>query len=270
MLELRGTRVVHHPGTAAEVVALDSADLTVPDGQFVTVVGSNGAGKSTLIDVICGSVPLVTGEVLIDGQRLTNVPDYRRARCVARVFDNPVAGTAAELTIEENMALAFSRGARRRLRFAVHESRRRLMREKLATVGLGLERRLKEPVMQLSAGQRQSLTMLMASIRSPRILLCDEHLAALDPRTARAVLGLTVDIARSMGSSTIMVTHNMEHAIAVGDRLLVMSGGRIVADFSENEKQELTSVKLVERIVGVGDAVSDRMLLRKDGAAEVP
>ncbi|HEY3717910.1 MAG TPA: ATP-binding cassette domain-containing protein [Jatrophihabitantaceae bacterium] len=258
---MRNVRLVYNADTPSEVVAVSRLDLSVPTGQFVTVVGSNGAGKSSLIQLVSGAVRPTKGRVLIGGADVTRQPQHRRAGRVGRVFDNPHAGTVPELSIEENMALAMARGRRRGLRFATSRHRREAMREALAVLGLGLERRLGDPVRLLSAGQRQSLTMIMASLTSPEVLLLDEHLAALDPGTAKRVLDLTVGLVRRLGSTTLMVTHNMEHAIAVGDRLLVMSRGETIADFAESEKARLTVPQLVGHIIGVGDVVTDRMLL---------
>jgi putative ABC transport system ATP-binding protein len=261
VLELDHIRLIYNPGTSSEVQAIRGVSLAIPEGQFVTVVGSNGAGKSSLIQLICGAVLATAGTVTINSNDVTRQPDYRRARLVARVFDNPHAGTAADLSIEENMALAIARGRRRGLRFAVNARRRTLMADRLATLGLGLESRLTTRVALLSSGQRQSLTMVMAGLTEPKILLLDEHVAALDPRTQSKVLDLTVRVASEMNCTTIMVTHNMEHAISVGDRLIVMSHGRVQADFAGEAKRTLTPRSLIDRIVEAGDAVSDRMAL---------
>jgi putative ABC transport system ATP-binding protein len=261
MLEFDGVTLVHNIGTTTEVTAVRGLDLQIPRGQFVTVVGSNGAGKSSMIKLICGAERPTTGRVVINGNDVSRSVDYDRAQYVGRVFDNPHAGTAPDLSIEENMALAMRRGKRRRLVFAVNGHRRKLMREKLAHLGLGLEDRLSAPVSLLSAGQRQSLTMIMASLTDPEVLLLDEHLAALDPRTAERVLDLTVRLAAELGSTTIMVTHNMDQAISVGDRMLVMSGGRVVADLSGDAKRSLTPADVIAHITQAGGSVTDRMLL---------
>ncbi len=261
MLSLEDIRLVYNPGTVTEVAALRGVTLQVPKGQFVTVVGSNGAGKSSLMQIVSGAVRPASGRVRIDDRDVTRQPDYRRAQFVARVFDNPHAGTAPDLSIEENVALAMSRGAKRGLRFAVTARRRRVMRERLAVLGLGLEDRLTDRVALLSAGQRQSLTMVMAAMTQPEVLLLDEHLAALDPGTQARVLDLTIELARELACTTLMITHNMDHAIAVGDRLVVMSHGRAIADFAGDEKRNLTPQTLVEHITGAGDALTDRMML---------
>ncbi len=261
MLELRDVHLVYNKGTATEVRALTGMELTVPTGQFVTIVGSNGAGKSSLIQTISGAVRPTAGRVLLGGRDVTRRLDHRRAGLVSRVFDNPHAGTFPDLSIEENLALAMARGRRRRLQWAVNRARREEMRHRLSTLGLGLEKRLSDPVRLLSAGQRQSITVIMAALRRPEVLLLDEHLAALDPNTQQRVLDLTVELAADLGATTVMVTHNMDHAIAVGDRLLVMSRGRIVADLAGTDKACLSVPDLIERISRAGDVVSDRLVL---------
>jgi putative ABC transport system ATP-binding protein len=225
MLELDDVRLVYGRGTATELTALDGISLTLGAGEFTTVIGANGAGKSSLIGIIAGSVRPTSGAVRLDGRDVTGVPDSRRAARIARVFDNPHAGTLPELSIEDNMALALDRGRRRGLRWAVTARRRAVMREHLAVLGLGLEKRLHDPVALLSAGQRQSLTLVMAGLCRPRLVLLDEHVAALDPHTQTRVIALTVRLVEELGSTTVMVTHNMEHAIALGQRLLVKSRG---------------------------------------------
>jgi putative ABC transport system ATP-binding protein len=267
MLALEEVRLTYNAGSSGEVRALRGVTLEIPAGQFVTVVGSNGAGKSSLMKVVAGEERPSSGRVRLAGRDVTRLPVHRRAGAVARVFDDPRAGTLPELSIEDNMALALSRGRRRTLRFASGRARRALMRERLAVLGLGLEQRVGDPAGLLSAGQRQSLTMVMAGLRDPRLLLLDEHLAALDPATQQRVLELTTGLVRRLGCATLMVTHNMEHAIAVGDRLLVMSRGQVVADLAGERKAALTPERLVETIVAAGDAVSDRLLLRETAAA---
>ncbi len=261
MLELDRVSLTYNPGTASEVAALREVSLRIPASQFVTVVGANGAGKSSLVQIISGEARPNAGRIRIAGADVTRIPDHRRARYVARVFDNPLLGTAPDLSIEDNMALAMARGRRRRLQFAASRRRRQLMRDRLAHLGLGLEDRLPDMVRLLSAGQRQSLTMIMAGLCHPDVLLLDEHLSALDPATSAKVLALTLDLVREYGCMTLMVTHNMDHALAVGDRLIVMSRGRVAADIGDAAKAGLTAEHVVAEIVRQGDTVPDRSLL---------
>jgi putative ABC transport system ATP-binding protein len=261
MLELRGVSLVYHQGRGDEVQALRGIDLSVGKGQFVTVVGSNGAGKSSTVQVISGAARPTSGQVLLGGRNVTSWPDHKRAARVARVFDDPRVGTAPELSIEDNLALALVRGKRRTLGFALRGGRRALLRDKLARLGLGLENRMHDRVGLLSAGQRQSLTMIMAGLAAPDVLLLDEHLAALDPGTAQRVLGLTAQLAAEMDCATVMVTHNMDHALRMGDRVIVMSRGRIIRDVSGETKRALSVSGLIDLITGAGDAVTDRSLL---------
>ncbi|MDT3443852.1 MULTISPECIES: ABC transporter ATP-binding protein [unclassified Pseudofrankia] len=261
MLRMDGVRLVHGAGTPTEVVALDHVDLEIPAGQFVTVVGSNGAGKSSLVNVVAGVYRPTRGRVLLGGRDVTRLAVHARAGAVARVFDDPLAGTAPDLSLADNLALAAARGRRRRLSPAVTPGRRSGMREDLAVLGLGLERRLADPVTLLSAGQRQSVTMLMAGLRKPKLLLLDEHLAALDPRTRARVLDLTLQMHERLGCASMMITHSMRHAIEVGDRLLVMSRGRVIYDVAGPAKTALTPSDLVDIVSGLGDAPSDRQLL---------
>jgi putative ABC transport system ATP-binding protein len=263
MLELRSVRLIFHRGRVDEVQALGGIDLSIEKGQFVTVVGSNGAGKSSTVQIISGAAKPTSGKVFIKGRDVTNWPDYKRAAFVARVFDDPRVGSAPELSIEDNLALALGRGKRRTLRFALHSRRRKLLRDKVARLGLGLENRMHDRVGLLSAGQRQSLTMIMAGLVAPDVLLLDEHLAALDPATAQRVLNLTAELVAEMDCAAVMVTHNMDYALRMGDRLLVMSRGRIIHDVSGEVKRALTVAGVIDLITGAGDAVSDRSLLAK-------
>lgn len=261
MLTLDDVGVIHQRGRPDEVRALVGVTLEVPAGELVTVVGSNGAGKSSLVEVIAGSLRPTSGRVLLAGRDVTRLPDHRRAGRVARVFDDPRAGTAPELSIEDNLALAAGRGSRRRLRFALSTARRALLRERLAQLGLGLEDRMHDQVGLLSAGQRQSLTMVMACLVRPDVMLLDEHLSALDPATAARVLRLTAELVAEARCTTIMVTHNMGHALSLGERLLVMSRGAVVGDLRGADRRALTADAVVELIASAGDAVRDRMLL---------
>jgi putative ABC transport system ATP-binding protein len=244
-----------------EVHALRGVSLTVGAGELVTLVGSNGSGKSSLVHVVAGTVRPTTGRIRIGGRDVTRWPDHRRAAVVTRVFDDPRIGTAPELSIEDNLAMAMSRGRRPTLRFALNGRRRRVMRERLAALGLGLETRLHDPVGLLSAGQRQSLTLVLAALGAPTVLLLDEHLAALDPATARRVLDLTTDVVADAGCATLMVTHNMEHARTLAHRIVVMNRGLIVADIGGDAKRDLRTTDLIDLITGAGDAVSDRLLV---------
>jgi len=253
--------LTYNAGGVNEVPALRDVSVEIEAGQFVTVVGSNGAGKSSLIQVVSGAVMPSAGRVWFGDEDVTRVPDFRRARYIARVFDNPMTGTCPTLSLEENLALALARGRSRQLVFASSPSRRRLMRERLAWLGLGLEDRLSDPVGLFSAGQRQSVTMVMGALQHPYVLLLDEHLAALDPKTQQRVLDLTIEIASETGATTLMVTHNMTHAIGVGDRLLVMNRGALIGDFAGTEKADLTVADLVNHMARRGGVVSDRMML---------
>jgi putative ABC transport system ATP-binding protein len=258
MIELRGLRVIFHPRTPDQRVALDALDLTLQDGSFTSVVGTNGAGKSTLLNAIAGSVTPVGGQVLVDGTDVTGWPVHRRAAFAARVFQDPMLGTAPSLTIEENLALAQMRGRRRSFRVAVDAARRHQYRERLAPFGLGLENRLTAKAGLLSGGQRQVLALVMATLTSPRVLLLDEHTAALDPRSAELVMKATAEIVAGGRLTTLMITHNMRHALAHGDRLLMMESGRVKLDLDATARRDMTVPELVERF-GVE---ADRVLLQ--------
>jgi len=246
-----------------EVIALSGIDLTIERGEFITVIGSNGAGKSTLLNCLAGTYRHDEGFILINGKDISSWPEHRRARFVGRVFQNPLTGTCASLTIEQNMALAIKRGDRRGLSLGVKAQYRTMFTERLATLGLGLEHRLKNAVGLLSGGQRQALTMLMASLVQPELLLLDEHTAVLDPKTARKILALTQRIVSEENLTTLMVTHNMNQALAFGNRLLMLHGGKIILDVAEEEKRRLTKDNLLSRFYDVrGEEIdSDRMLL---------
>jgi putative tryptophan/tyrosine transport system ATP-binding protein len=270
MLRLDDVGVRFRPGLPDEVRALAGVTLEIPAGEFVTVVGSNGAGKSSLVNVVAGTLRPTSGRVYVAERDVTRLPDYHRAAIVARVFDDPRAGTAPGLNVEDNLALAAARGARRRLRFALSAPRRALLRERLAQLGLGLEDRLQDQVGLLSAGQRQSLTMVMAGLARTSVLLLDEHLSALDPATAARVLRLTADLVAEVRCTTIMVTHNMANALALGERLLVLSRGVVVGDVDGDAKRALTTEAVVELISRSGDAVGDRTLLPELDTMEEP
>ncbi|SNU00360.1 putative ABC transport system ATP-binding protein [Ruaniaceae bacterium KH17] len=262
MLTLDGISKTFFPGTVNERTALDDVDLHLEQSEFVTVIGSNGAGKSTLLNVVSGSYRADTGTVTIDGHNVTKLNDHQRARYIGRVFQNPSAGTAPHMTIEENLAMAFERGQRRLLRKGVTRAKRADFREHLAVLEQGLEDRLKDWVGLLSGGQRQSLSLLMATFSQPDILLLDEHTAALDPQRAELVTRLTGELVEKQQLTTLMVTHNMEHALRLGSRLIMMHGGRIILDVSGEKKQSMTVPDLLAEFEKVKSEVSDRTLLQ--------
>jgi putative ABC transport system ATP-binding protein len=240
MIALDGIEVTFHPGTVLETRALRGVDLTIPAGQFVTVIGSNGAGKSTLLNVLAGTARATAGRIEIEGADVTGQRAAERARLLARVFQDPLGGTCGDLTIEENLALAEARGRARGLRSAVDAAGRGRWRERLTTLGLGLEGRLGDRMGLLSGGQRQATALLMATMAPSQILLLDEHTAALDPRTAEFVLDLTTRLVRELRLTTLMVTHSMHQALALGDRLLMLHEGRICLDVAGEAKTRLT------------------------------
>ena len=236
MLDLKNVRKTFNTKTIDEKIALDGLNLHIDDGDFVTVIGGNGAGKSTMLNAIAGVWPIDTGSIVVDGADMTHLPEYRRAAFLGRVFQDPRIGTAATMQIEENLALAARRGEKRTLKAGITREERNAYREKLATLGLGLENRMTAKVGLLSGGQRQALTLLMATLKKPKLLLLDEHTAALDPRTAAKVLEITEKIVTENKLMTLMVTHNMRDAIRYGNRLIMMNGGKIILDISGEEK----------------------------------
>ena len=262
MLKLSDLRVVFNPGSPIENTALDGLSLHVPSGQFVTVIGSNGAGKSTLLNVISGETSLDEGSVQIAGEEVGGLPAWRRADKVARVFQDPLAGTCEDLSIEENLALADARGQRRGLGRAVRRNRRDYYREQLKLLDLGLDKRLEDPIGLLSGGQRQSVSLLMAALRPSSILLLDEHTAALDPRTADYVLALTRRLVKDKGLTTLMVTHSMRQALDIGDRLVMLHQGKVALDVADPAGQGLDVSDLLEMFQRVrAEDVSDDALL---------
>jgi len=265
-LEIIGLTKTFFPGTPNETKALKGINLSLAPGEFVTVVGSNGAGKSTLLNAIAGVFPPDSGRILLDGQDITRQSEVTRARRISRVFQNPLAGTAPDLTVAENLSLALARGQRRGLGWAVTAKKRALFREELARLGLGLEDRLNDVVGLLSGGQRQALSLLMATITRPAVLLLDEHTAALDPRTAQLIGDLTASWVAEHKLTTLMVTHNLEQAIRLGDRLIMMHEGNILFEVSGNEKQALTIDGLRKAFSRVRneDFVYDRAVLVAD------
>ncbi|MGN1006965.1 MAG: ABC transporter ATP-binding protein [Aristaeellaceae bacterium] len=263
MLDLIDIRKTFNAKTVNEKVALNGVNLHLEDGDFVTVIGGNGAGKSTILNAIAGVWPVDEGKIVIDGVDVTNLSEHRRANLLGRVFQDPMTGTAATMQIEENLALAARRGQKRTLRAGITKAEREGYREKLKTLGLGLEDRMTTKVGLLSGGQRQALTLLMATLKKPKLLLLDEHTAALDPRTAAKVLQLSRQIVEENHLMTMMVTHNMKDAIAYGNRLIMMHEGRVILDIKGEQKKHLTVEMLLEQFARAsGDEfVNDRALL---------
>ena len=263
MLELHQVCKTFNPGTVNEKAALNHLSLTLEEGDFVTVIGGNGAGKSTMLNAISGVWPVDAGTVRIDGVDVTELSEHRRAVYLGRVFQDPMVGTAGNMTIEENLALAARRGEKRTLRWGIKKSEREQFKELLRPLGLGLEDRLTAKVGLLSGGQRQALTLLMASLKKPKVLLLDEHTAALDPKTAAKVLELSDQIVEEHKLTTLMVTHNMKDAIAHGNRLIMLDAGRVILDIRGGDKKKLTVPELLARFTAAsGEEVeSDRLLL---------
>ena len=247
MLKIRDVYKTFNRGTVNEKVAINGLDLTLEDGDFVTVIGGNGAGKSTMLNLIAGVFPVDSGKIILNGLNLNGLPEHKRARFLGRVFQDPMRGTAATMGIEENLALAYRRGKRRGLGHGITGEEREMYREKLKSLDLGLEDRLTSKVGLLSGGQRQALTLLMATLQKPDLLLLDEHTAALDPKTADKVLQLTEEIVARDHLTTLMVTHNMKNAIQYGNRLIMMDAGRVVVDIRGEEKKNLSVRDLLEK-----------------------
>lgn len=251
MLELQHISKTFHPGTVNAKTALRDLSLTLHEGDFVTVIGGNGAGKSTMLNAVAGTFAVDTGKILIDGTDVTHLPEHKRAALIGRVFQDPMMGTAPTMQIEENLALAARRGQRRGLKWGVTNAEREEYREKLKILGLGLEDRMTVKVGLLSGGQRQALTLLMASLKRPKLLLLDEHTAALDPATAAKVLELSDRIVEENGLTAMMITHNMTDAIRHGNRLIMMNEGKIILDIAGEEKKKLTKKDLLERFAAL-------------------
>jgi putative ABC transport system ATP-binding protein len=245
MLNISRVRKVFNEGTVNEKIALQRIDLHLAPGDFVTVIGSNGAGKSTLMNVISGGIIPDQGRITIDGIDVTRMGEHQRADLIGRVFQDPTAGTAPNMTIEENLAIAYARGKRRRFALGVNRQKRELFREQLRLLDQGLEDRLKTKVGFLSGGQRQALSLLMATFTKPKILLLDEHTAALDPKRAQLIVDLTRKIVEQHQLTTLMVTHNMEQALTMGNRLLMLHEGRIILDIPHEKKQRMTTQDLL-------------------------
>ncbi|MDL2254398.1 ATP-binding cassette domain-containing protein [Ruminococcaceae bacterium OttesenSCG-928-I18] len=263
MLKLTGVNMTFKPGSVNEKRALIDVNLVIHPGDFVTVIGGNGAGKSTLLNVVAGVCNNESGRIVLDGIDITRKPEYKRAAYLGRVFQDPMMGTAAGMIIEENLAMAKRRGKRRSLRWEITREERAEYCRELAKLGLGLEERLQDKVGLLSGGQRQALTLLMATLQKPKMLLLDEHTAALDPKTARKVLQLTQDLVAQEQLTTLMITHNMKDALRVGNRLIMMYEGRVIFDVEGEEKRSLDTRDLMEKfeMVSGGEFANDRMML---------
>lgn len=263
MLEIKNVYKTFNAGTVNEKVALKGLDLTLEDGDFVTVIGGNGAGKSTMLNAVAGVWPVDMGKIIIDGKDVTRLSEHQRAKYIGRVFQDPMMGTAPSMWIEENLALAARRGQRRGLSWGVMKEEKEQYRELLGGLGLGLESRLTTKVSTLSGGQRQALTLLMATLKRPKLLLLDEHTAALDPKTAAKVMELTDRIVREGQLTTLMITHNMRDAIQYGNRLIMLHDGHVILDIAGEEKKKLTVPDLLEQFTKAsGDEfANDRAIL---------
>ena len=263
MLEIKDIYKTFNKGTINEKRALQGVSLTLNDGDFVTVIGGNGAGKSTMLNAVAGTYTVDAGSILIDGVDVTRLPEHKRAKFIGRVFQDPMMGTAPTMQIEENLALAARRGKRRGLGWGINAKERARYREELKKFDLGLEDRLTSQVGLLSGGQRQALTLLIASLQKPKLLLLDEHTAALDPKTAAKVLELSDRIVEENGLTTMMVTHNMRDAIAHGNRLIMLYNGRIVVDIAGDAKKNITVPELLELFnkASGSDEADDKLLL---------
>lgn len=263
MLEIQNIHKTFNPGTINEKVALNGVNLNLNPGDFVTIIGGNGAGKSTTLNAIAGVWPVDEGKIIIDGVDITKLSEYKRALYLGRVFQDPMTGTAATMSIEENMAIAARRGERRGLGWGITKKERERYKEALKELDLGLEDRLSSKVGLLSGGQRQAITLLMASLKKPKLLLLDEHTAALDPKTAAKVLAISDKIIQEHQLTAMMVTHNMKDAIAHGNRLIMMHEGKIIYDVSGEEKKNLKVADLLAKFeeVSGGEFANDRMML---------
>ena len=251
MLRLERVSKTFHPGTIHEKRALQELELHLAPGEFVTVIGGNGAGKSTLLNAVAGVWPVDSGKILIDSVDVTALPEHKRAAFIGRVFQDPMMGTAPNMQIEENLALAMRRGKKRGLRWGVTKAEREEYHERLKILGLGLENRMEDKVGLLSGGQRQALTLLMAALQKPKLLLLDEHTAALDPATAGKVLELSDQIVAENQLTALMITHNMRDALTHGNRIIMMHAGRIILDISGEEKKRLTKKDLLDRFAAL-------------------
>ena len=263
MLVLKDLRKTFNPGTVMRKMALAGVDLTLNKGDFITVIGGNGAGKSTMLNAIAGTFQVDSGTIFLGGRNVTHLPEHKRAAFLGRVFQDPMTGTAASMNIEENLALASRRGQSRGLRWGITAKERALYREKLASLDLGLESRMGSKVGLLSGGQRQALTLLMATLKQPELLLLDEHTAALDPKTAEKVLRLTRHLIEENGLTALMVTHNMKDALALGNRTIMMHEGKVILDLDAEQKRHMTVEDLLAQFEKVSgrELSNDRMLL---------
>ena len=263
MLKITNIHKTFNKGTINEKVALNGVNLTLNKGDFVTVIGGNGAGKSTLLNSVCGVFGVDSGTIEIDGVDVTKLPEHKRAKYLGRVFQDPMMGTAADMQIDENMSLAYRRGEKHGLAWAISTNERKIYKEMLSELGLGLENRMTSKAGLLSGGQRQALTLLMAVIQKPKVLLLDEHTAALDPKTAAKVLELSEKFITESNLTTMMITHNMKDAIAHGNRLIMMHEGRIIYDVSGEEKKNLTVEDLLKKFAesSGSEFANDRALL---------
>ncbi len=262
MLELKDISVIYGRGTANQRNALDGVSFKADKGDFITVIGSNGAGKSTLLGAIAGSCPVSGGSIILDGEDITRKPEHKRACSIGRLFQNTLAGTAPGMTVEENLGLAYGRGSRRGLGRCISAQDRRLFKERLETLGLGLENMLDVKVGVLSGGQRQAITLLMATMITPKLLLLDEHTAALDPKTAQQVMNITKQVVQRDSITTLMVTHNIAGALSAGNKTLVLNQGRVLTVLEGEKRAQLTPEGLMS-LYGedAAQALSDRMLL---------
>ncbi len=265
MLNIVNVRKTFNKGTINEKKALRGVNLHLDEGDFVTIIGGNGAGKSTTLNMIAGVYPIDSGKIEIDGINISREPEYRRAKYIGRVFQDPMLGTAADMEIQENLALALRRGQKRGLGWGIKSEEKEIYHEQLKRLGLGLEDRMSSKVGLLSGGQRQALTLLMATLKKPKLLLLDEHTAALDPKTAAKVLELTNEMVTGEHLTALMVTHNMKDAIAIGNRLIMMNNGKIIYDVAGDEKKNLTVDDLLVKFSeAAGEELSnDRMMLAK-------
>lgn len=263
MLKLTGVQQIFEKGTINEKHVLCGIDLDVAENDFITIIGGNGAGKSTLLNAIAGNFIITEGKIEIDGTDVTKMPEFKRAKYIGRVFQDPRMGTATNMTIEENLAIAYRRAKPRTLRWGISEKERRYFKEILAELDLGLENRLKDKTRFLSGGQRQALTLLMASFHQPKLLLLDEHTAALDPKTAAKVLDITVKIVKEHKLTAMMVTHNMRDALRIGNRLIMMNKGNCILNLNEEQKNGLDVPDLLNMFEKAsGEKMeNDRMLL---------